>query len=107
MVIQELKRSLRVEGRWLRGIGGRRRPAAKRESRWQTAPCYPGRELTEEEGEALMAAIARSTLREKALNLLARKPQSRRELERKLAEWGSEPQEAEAICDRLETGIPQ
>ena len=63
---------------------------------------YAGRELTEEEGEALMAAIVRSTLREKALNLLARKPQSRRELERKLAEWGSEPQEAEAICERLE-----
>ena len=101
MVIQELKRSLRVEGRWLAALED---GSILRLSENEVADfaLYPGRELTEEEGEALMAAIARSTLRETALNLLARKPQSRRELERKLAEWGSEPQEAEAICERLE-----
>lgn len=101
MVIQELKRSARVEGRWLAMLED---GTILRLSQNEVADfaLYSGRELTEEEGVALAAAVHRTSLREKALSLLARKPQSRWELERKLTEWGGDPQEGTAICDRLE-----
>ena len=101
MVIQELKPSARVEGRWLAVLedGSLLRLGQNEVADFAL---YPGRELTEEEGAALMAALRRNALREKALALLARKPQSRWELARKLKEWGGAAEEGEAICDRLE-----
>ena len=41
-------------------------------------------------------------MRERALELLSRKPQSRRELTRKLTEEEAGPEEADAVCDRME-----
>jgi regulatory protein len=50
----------------------------------------------------LLSAAKQSGLKEKALNLLAGKPMSRRELERKLDAWEATESEKAAICDRLE-----
>jgi regulatory protein len=101
MVIQQLKPSTRVKGRWLAVLedGSILRLG---EAEIADFALYTGRELTPEEGEALTQAVHRRTLREKALDLLARKPQSRRELERKLKEWGAAEEEEQAICQRLE-----
>ena len=51
---------------------------------------------------ALPAGLRSRQMRERALELLSRKPQSRRELTRKLNEWGAGPEEADAVCDRME-----
>ena len=101
MIIQDLKPSVRVEGRWLAVLED---GSILRLGRDQVADfaLYRGKELTEEEAEALMAALQRSKWREKALDLLSRKPQSRRELERKLKEWGAEETDSAALCDRME-----
>ena len=101
MTIRELKPSQRVEGRWLAvlddgsilRIGGDEVVAFS---------LYTGKELTQEEALALQAAARNSALKGKALDLLSRKPQSRRELERKLGEWGAEEEISAALCDRLE-----
>ena len=63
---------------------------------------YAGRELSEEEATALLESVHRSELREKTLELLSRKPQSRRELERRLAQWEAGEEEIAALCDRME-----
>ena len=83
MVIQELKPSKRVEGRWLAVLedGSILRLG---EGEVIGFSLYAGKELTEEEAQSLLDCARRSALKEKALNLLSRKPQSRRELERKL-----------------------
>lgn len=101
MIIQELKPSKRVEGRWLAvledgsilRVGG---------NEVVSFALYAGKELTEEEAEALLDSAQRSGRKEKALALLARKPQSRKELERKLKEWEAGEEEAAALCDRME-----
>ncbi len=101
MVIQELKPSSRVAGRWLAVLedGSILRLG---EGEVVEFALYAGRQLTEEEAQALQDCARRSGLKERALSLLAGKPQSRRELERKLGEWGAAEQEAEEICGRLE-----
>jgi len=101
MVIHELKPSKRVAGRWLAVLedGSILRVG---ENEVADFALYAGRELTEEEAEAVQSAARRSGWKGKALDLLARRPQSRRELERKLGEWGADEAEAAAICDRLE-----
>jgi len=101
MVIQELKPSKRVAGRWLAVLedGSILRIG---ENEVVCFSLYTGRELSEEEAEALQASARRSGWKEKALALLTRKPQSRKELERKLREWEAGPEEAAEICDRLE-----
>ena len=101
MVIRELKPSQRVQGRWLAMLED---GSILRVGQQEIADfaLYSGRELTEEETEALTAGLRRRQLRERALELLSRKPQSRRELERKLREWEASDREAEDICDRLE-----
>ena len=63
---------------------------------------YTGKELSEEEAEALQGSAQRQQRKEKALELLARKPQSRRELEKKLTQWGAEEDEVQTVCDRME-----
>lgn len=101
MVIQELKPSKRVAGRWLAVLedGSILRVG---ENEVISFALYAGKELTVEEAEELLASARRGGLKEKALSLLTRKPQSRKELERKLGEWGAAEEEAAAICDRME-----
>ena len=101
MVIQELKPSQRVQGRWLAMLED---GSILRVGQQEIADfaLYAGRELTEEEAAALTAGLRSRQMRERALELLSRKPQSRRELNRKLNEWGAGPEEADAVCDRME-----
>ena len=101
MVIQDLKPSKHIAGRWLVMLedGSILRVG---ENEVLDYALYRGKELTPEEGEALTVSARRSGLKEKAMGLLTRKPVSRRELERKLAEWEASEEEIGAICDRLE-----
>jgi len=101
MVIQELKPSRRVEGRWLAVLedGSILRVG---EDEVIDFSLYAGRELSEEEAVRLQDSVRRSGLKAKAIELLMRKPQSRKELGRKLMEWEASQEEAEAICDRME-----
>lgn len=101
MVIQELKPSQRVQGRWLAMLED---GSILRVGQQEIADfaLYAGRELTEEAAAALTAGLRSRQMRERALELLSRKPQSRRELTRKLNEWGAGPEEADAVCDRME-----
>ena len=101
MVIPELKPSQRVQGRWLAMLED---GSILRVGQQEIADfaLYAGRELTEEEAAALTAGLRSRQMRERALELLSRKPQSRRELTRKLNEWGAGPEEADAVCDRME-----
>lgn len=101
MVIQELKPSKHVEGRWLAVLedGSILRIG---EGEVVDFALYAGRELSDEEAERLQEAARRGEWKRKAIELLMRKPQSRKELGRKLLEWEASQEEAEAICDRLE-----
>lgn len=101
MKIQELKPSKRVEGRWLAVLedGSILRLG---EGEIVNFALYTGKELSVQEAEELQKAVHGSALKERALSLLSRKPQSRKELEHKLREWEASEQETEAICDRLE-----
>lgn len=92
MVIQELKPSKRVQGRWLAVLEDGSILRLGENEIIDFALCA-GKELTEEEAEGLMASLHRSGLKEKALSLLARKPQSRKELERKLSQWEATQEE--------------
>ena len=101
MVIQELKPSKRVPGRWLLHLedGSILRVG---ENEVLDFSLYAGKELTQEEAERLTLSAQRNGRRERALNLAAGKPLSRRELERKLADWGAGEAEQAAVCGRLE-----
>ena len=101
MVIQELKPSQRIKGRWLAVLedGSILRIG---ENQVVDFALYAGKELSEEEAEALQGSAQRQQRKEKALELLARKPQSRWELEKKLAQWGAEEDEVQTVCDRME-----
>lgn len=101
MVIEELKPSKHVQGRWLAVLedGSILRLG---EGEVVDFALYAGRELSEEEEDRLQDSIRRNGLKTKAIELLMRKPQSRKELGRKLAEWEASQEEAEAVCDRME-----
>ncbi|MGE4276505.1 MAG: regulatory protein RecX [Lawsonibacter sp.] len=101
MVVRELKPSKRIEGRWLAVLedGSILRLG---EGEVIEFALYAGKELSPEETDSLLASTKRSGWKEKALDLLSRKPQSRTELERKLRQWGALPEEGAAICDRME-----
>ena len=101
MVIQELKPSQRIKGRWLAVLedGSILRIG---ENQVVDFALYAGKELSEEEAEALQGSAQRQQRKEKALELLARKPQSRWELEKKLAQWGAEEDEVQTVGDRME-----
>lgn len=101
MVIQELKPSQHVPGRWLAVLedGSLLRVG---ENEVLCFNLYAGRELLEEEGEELALAVERGSRRQRAMDLAAGKPTSRRQLERKLEEWGAGEEECRAVCDRLE-----
>ena len=101
MVIRELKPSKRIQGRWLAVLedGSILRVGEKEVIDFAL---YTGKELTEDEAQVIVEAARRTGLKEKTINLLARKPMSRRELERKLGEWEAGEEETAAICDRME-----
>ena len=101
MIIQDLKPSKHVQGRWLVVMedGSILRVGEEEVLRFSL---YRGKELSEEEADQLRASARGSGLKEKALALLARKPMSRRELERKLEAWEATEEETVGICDRLE-----
>ena len=101
MVIRELKPSEKVRGRWLAVLedGGILRVS---EHEVINFGLYTGKELGEEEAERLVESLRRSQLKEKTIALLARKPMSRRELERKLEEWEAGEAESAEICSRME-----
>lgn len=101
MIIQDLKPSKHVQGRWLAMLedGSVLRVGEQEVLRFSL---YRGKELSEEDAQQLLDSARRSGLKEKAMDLLTRKPQSRRELERKLREWESAEEEILQICDRME-----
>ena len=101
MRIEELKPSKRVQGRWLAVLedGSVLRVG---EGEVIDFALYAGKELTDEEAQGLVASARRSGLKEKALDLLTRKPMSRKELERKLQEWEAGEEETASICARME-----
>jgi len=101
MRIEELKPSRRVQGRWLAVLedGSVLRVG---EGEVIDFALYTGKELSDGEAQALTAAARRTRLKEKALNLLTRKPMSRKELERKLQEWEAGEEETASICTRME-----
>ena len=101
MVIQDLKPSKHVQGRWLAMLEDGSILRVGEQEVIQFA-LYRGKELSEEEAQQLLSSARRSGLKEKAMDLLTRKPQSRRELERKLGEWEATEAESLQICDRLE-----
>lgn len=101
MRISKLAPSKRVEGRWLAFLedGTILRLG---ENEVVGFALYAGKELDEEETAALLDSARRSGLKEKTIELLSRKPQSRKELERKLVQWEAGEEETAAICDRME-----
>lgn len=101
MRIEELKPSRHVQGRWLAVLEDGTILRVGEGEVIDFALCA-GKELTEDEAVRLTAAAHRTGLKQKAMELLARKSQSRRELERKLAEWGAGEEETESICARME-----
>ena len=101
MVIRELKPSQRVEGRWL-AILEDNTILRMSENEVIDFALYAGKELSDEETAALLGSVQRSVRKEKAIELLSRKPQSRRELERKLTQWEASEEETAALCDRME-----
>ena len=101
MQIQELKPSQRVKGRWLAVLddGSILRIG---ESEVIDFALYSGKELTPEEAQQLTDCARRTGLKEKALELLTRKPMSRKELEQKLVQWEAGEEEIESLCARME-----
>ncbi len=101
MTISKLAPSKRVEGRWLAFLEDGTILRLGENEVVQFA-LYAGKELDEEETAALLNSAQRSARKEKAIELLSRKPQSRKELERRLREWEAGEGETAAICDRME-----
>ena len=101
MVIRELKPSQQVEGRWIAFLedGTILRLG---ENQVIDFALYAGKELNEEESAALQDSARRSALKGKTIELLSRKPQSRKEVERKLLQWEASEEDTAAICDRME-----
>ena len=101
MVIQELKPSKRVQGRWLAVLedGCILRVGEKEVVDFSL---YAGKELGVDEAAALRSAARSSGLKEKTIGMLARKPMSRREAEQKLHGWEAGEEETASICDRME-----
>lgn len=101
MTISKLAPSKRVEGRWLAFLEDGTILRMGENEVIQFA-LYAGKELSDEEAGQLLDCVRQSGLKEKTLELLTRKPQSRKELERKLGEWEASGEETAAICDRME-----
>lgn len=101
MIIQDLKPSKHVQGRWLALMedGSILRVG---ESEVLEFSLYKGKELEQEEVQRLLERTRQSGLKEKALELLSRKPMSHKELEHKLQQWEAGEEEICLICQRME-----
>lgn len=101
MRVDDLKPSKRIKGRFLLHMedGTILRVG---ENEVVSVPLYTGMELSESQIEGLKRSAHHSGLKEKALNLLSRKPLSQKELERKLRDWEATEDEVSAICIRME-----
>lgn len=101
MRLQQLKPSQRVQGRWLAQMEDGTLLRISEHEVIQFS-LYEGKELEQEIVEQLQQSAHTSKLKEKALQLLAAKPVSRRDLKQKLISWEAGEGEAEEICQRLE-----
>lgn len=101
MRIEQLKPSERVRGRWLAVLEDGSVLRVGEGEVIDFALCV-GKELDDEQAQQLLAAARSTRLKEKTLELLSRKPQSRKELERKLAQWEAGEKQTASICDRME-----
>ena len=101
MIIQDLKPSKHIQGRWLVMLEDGSVLRVGENEVVQFSLCR-GKTLTEELAQQLLDSARRSGLKEKALTLLARKPHSRKELERKMGEWEAAEEEINQICQRME-----
>lgn len=101
MRLQQLKPSQRVQGRWLAQMEDGTLLRISEHEVIQFS-LYEGKELEQETVEQLQQSAHTSKLKEKALQLLAAKPVSRRDLKQKLISWEAGEGEAEEICQRLE-----
>lgn len=109
MRLIKLAPSQRVEGRWLVQLeSGELLRVGENEV--VSFALYSGKELSEEEVDALRAAGRASAVKEKALSLLSARPMSRKELIDKLTARPRDREKepltdqagAEAVADRLE-----
>lgn len=101
MRIEQLKPSERVRGRWLAVLEDGSILRVGEGEVIDFALCV-GKELDDEQTERLLASARTTRLKEKTLELLTRKPQSRKELERKLTQWEAGEEEISSICARME-----
>ena len=101
MVIQELKPSKRVRGRWLAVLED---GSILRLSRNQIADfaLYVGRELSDEETDRLTQAIENENFRAHALRMITDTPRSRKEFVKLLEKIDCPPEKAQEIADWLE-----
>ena len=101
MVIEELKPSKRVRGRWLAVLED---GSILRLSRNQIADfaLYAGRELSEEEADRLTQAIENENFRAHALRMITDTPRSRKEFVKLLEKMDCPPEKAQEIADWLE-----
>lgn len=101
MVIEELKPSKRVRDRWLAVLED---GSILRLSRNQIADfaLYAGRELSDEEADRLLEAIANENFRSYALRVVTDTPKSRKMLLKTLEEKNCQLEQAEKIADWLE-----
>lgn len=101
MVIEELKPSKRVRGRWLAVLED---GSILRLSRNQIADfaLYAGRELSDEEADRLTQAIEKENFRSHALRVVTDTPKSRKMLLKILEEKDCQPEQAAEIADWLE-----
>lgn len=100
MNILELKPSGR-QGRWLAVLeNGKTLQVGENEV--LAFSLYAGRELPDWQVRQLQAQAGRSQRRERAIDLLSRKPLSKKELTDRLLRWGADGEEAQALCHRME-----
>ena len=101
MVIEELKPSKRVRGRWLAVLED---GSILRLSRNQIADfaLYAGRELSDEEADRLTQAIENENFRAHALRMITDTPRSRKEFVKLLEKMDCPPEKAQEIADWLE-----
>ena len=101
MVIEELKPSKRVEGRWLAVLED---GSILRVSKNQIADLalYAGRELSDEEADRLTQAIENENFRAHALRMIMDTPRSRKEFVKRLEKINCPPEKAQEIAGWLE-----
>lgn len=104
MIIRELKPSQHKQGRWLVWLDD---ASLVRVSEGDVVALglYEGKELTDEDADALTAAGERSKLMEKAVGLLSQRPMSRKELLDKLCA-PPRPKKGKYPYDKLDGEAP-